>query len=101
MEVKKKLQVREIYGGCELINKDIKMEDIFHYFDYIGCVYPNSEQSYYIQSNIQERLTYITCSNGSFFGDLSSLENNFDIVEKYDYSKFQKDKFEEEEIIEG
>lgn len=42
------------------------------YFDLVGCVYPDDERSYFLDSNIQEKLVQVYCTDGSFFGDLRS-----------------------------
>ena len=43
-------------------------------FDLVGCVYPDDERSYFLDSNIQEKLVQVYCTDGSFFGDLRSAK---------------------------
>ena len=41
---------------------------------WVGCVYPQDEQSYYICSNVPVPLSEVYCTDGSFFGERTICE---------------------------
>lgn len=51
---------------------DCKIRETIRHFNLVGCVYPDDECSYFLDSNIQEKLVQVYCADGSFFGDLRS-----------------------------
>ena len=57
--------------GCDY-QSDCTIRETIGRFDFVGCVYPDDERSYFLDSNIQEKLVQVYCTDGSFFGDLRS-----------------------------
>ena len=48
---------------------DMNIEEAVKLFDYVGYVYPDDSESYYIDSNIQCDLVDVCCNDGYFYGD--------------------------------
>lgn len=59
--------------GCDY-QSDCAIREAIGGFDLVGCVYPDDERSYFLDSNIQEKLVQVYCIDGSFFGDLRSAK---------------------------
>lgn len=54
---------------------DMSIEDAVRIFNYVGCVYPDNEESYYIDSNIQVDLVPVYCEDGYFYGDYEAAKD--------------------------
>lgn len=67
-----KLVKKDKYGFR--YRSDDTVGNTFPYFFRVGCVYPDNDQSYFIDSNIQEELATIYCLDGFFYGDVRSAQ---------------------------
>lgn len=56
--------IQSLYG----FDTNLKLEEAIKLFPVVGCVYPDCENSYYIDSNCGD-LSEIRCVGGIFYGD--------------------------------
>lgn len=66
--------IQKLYG----FDTDMTIKDGIRLFNIVGCVYPDDDESYFIDSNVQERLSEIRCSNGSFYGDYETARHLYE-----------------------
>ena len=62
------------YKGIQYIT-DLTLDEMIQAFDgYIGMVYPNNSESYYVCSGGDYKLSYVVCEGGGFYGEREVCE---------------------------
>lgn len=60
--------------GAQYIT-DLTLDEMIKAFDgYIGMVYPNNGESYYVCSGGDYKLSYVVCEGGGFYGEREVCE---------------------------